>query len=92
MRVHEESFEEDLYLKALAEINSDQFSDKKWLIKYFELYKQTLNWPKNLPPIRRGDVVKGTLKEKFHLTYPQILKELEYVYLMDGEDQTLEIY
>ena len=92
MSYNEESFEEDLYLKALAEINSDNFSDKTWLIKYFELYKQTINWPKNLPPIRRGDVVKGTLKEKFHLTYRQILKELEYVYIMDGEDQTLEIY
>lgn len=92
MRYEDECFQEDLCLKALAEINSDHFSDKTWLIKYFELYKQTLNWPKNLPPIRRGDVVKGTLKEKFHLTYPQILKELEYVYIMDGEDQTLEIY
>ena len=92
MRDQDEIFEEDLYLKALAEINSDYFSDKTWLIKYFELYKETLNWPKNLPPIRRGDVVKGTLKEKFHLTYRQILKELEYVYLMDGENQTLEIY
>jgi hypothetical protein len=92
MRYEDECFQEDLYLKALAEINSDNFSDKVWLIKYFDLYKQTLNWPKDLPPIRRSDVVKGTLKEKFHLTYPQILKELEYVYLMDGEDQTLEIY
>ena len=67
MRYEDEYFQEDLYLKALAEINSDYFSDKTWLIKYFDLYKQTLNWPKNLPPIRRGDVVKGTLKEKFHL-------------------------
>lgn len=92
MIYEDKSFEEDLYLKALAEINSDNFSDKTWLIKYFDLYKQTLNWPKNLPPIRRGDVVKGTLKEKFHLTYLQILKELESVYIMDNEDQTLEIY
>ena len=92
MSYNEEMFEEDLYLKALAEINSDHFSDKTWLIKYFELYKQTLNWPKDLPPIGRSNLVKGTLKEKFHLTYPQILKELEYVYIMDGEDQTLEIY
>jgi hypothetical protein len=92
MRYEDECFQEDLYLKALAEINSDHFSDKTWLIKYFELYKQTLNWPKDLPTIGRSDLVKGTLKEKFHLIYPQILKELEYVYIMDGEDQTLEIY
>jgi hypothetical protein len=92
MKSNHEFVEEDLYLKALAEINSDQFTDKTWLIKYFDLYKQTLNWPKGLPPIRRSDVVKGTLKEKFHLTYPQILKELESVYIMDNEDQTLEIY
>ncbi len=89
---HDESFEEDLYFKALAEINSDHFSDKTWLIDNFNLYKQTLIWPKDLPPIRRSDVVKGTLKEKFHLTYRQILKELESVYIMNGEDQTLEIY
>lgn len=92
MRYEDECFQEDLCLKALAEINSDHFSDKTWLIKYFELYKQTLNWPKDLPPIGRSSLVKGTLKEKFHLTYPQILKELEYVYIMDSEDQTLEIY
>ena len=92
MKSNHEFVEEDLYLKALAEINSDHFSDKTWLLANFDLYKQTLNWPKNLPPIGRSDLVKGTLKEKFHLIYHQILKELEYVYIMDGEDQTLEIY
>ena len=92
MRHEDEFFQEDLYLKALSEINDDHFSDKTWLIKYFDLYKQTLIWPKDLPPLKRNNIVKGTLKEKFHLTYCQILKELESVYFMDSEDQTLKIF
>lgn len=92
MRDQNEMFEGDLYLKALAEINSDQFSDKVWLIKYFELYKQTLNWPKDLPPIKRSNLIKGTLKEKFNSTYLEILKELESGYLLENKTQTLVIY
>lgn len=87
-----EFHEEDFYFSALAELNSDHFSEKTWLIKYFELYKQTLNWPKGFPPIRRSNLVKGTLKEKFNSTYLEILKALESGYLLDNNVQTLEIY
>lgn len=92
MRDLDKIFNEDLYLKALIELNSDHFSEKIWLIKYFELYKQTLNWPKGFPPIRRSNLVKGTLNEKFNMTYLEILKALHSGYLLDNNTQTLEIY
>ena len=67
-------FREEDYLKALVEINHDDFSEKKWLEDNIELYLSTVNWPKGLPPIGRSTMVKGSFQEKFHLTYESILE------------------
>ena len=69
---------DDKYLVALTEINNEKFNKKIWLINNFELYKSTLNWPKNLPPINRSDLTFGSLIEKFNKTYFDILSEFDY--------------
>jgi hypothetical protein len=80
-------YEEDDYLKALVQFSN--LSSKIWLLKYFELYKSTLNWPVGLPPINRCSLISGTLREKFNLTYHVTL--LDFEYKLDNEKQTLEI-
>ena len=82
-------FDEDKYLKALSEINSDEFQERDWLYRNFKLYKETLNWPDNLPPINISNLVEGTLREKFNSTYKQILREFDY--RLDNKLKTLEI-
>ncbi len=82
-------FDEDKYLKALSEINSDEFQERDWLYRNFKLYKETLNWPDNLPPIERSNLIKGTLREKFNSTYKEILEVFEYS--LDNKLKTLEI-
>ena len=82
-------FDEDKYLKALSEINSDEFQERDWLYRYFNLYKETLIWPKNRPPIDRSNLLSGTLREKFNSFYKEILHEFEF--RMDNDLQTLEI-
>lgn len=82
-------FDEDKYLKALSEMNSDEFEEREWLNRYFNLYKETLIWPKNRPPIGRSNLIKGTLREKFHSTYNEILDEFDHI--LNNEFQTLEI-
>lgn len=77
------------YLKALSEISNNNFTKKNWLINNFELYKQTLNWPENLPPINRSNLIKGTLRERFNSTYKEILSEFEYE--LNNGNQMLEI-
>jgi hypothetical protein len=81
--------EEDNFLKALAEINSLDFGKKKWLVNYFELYKTTLIWPENLPPINRSNLIKETLRGKFNSIYKELLSEFEYK--LNNEKQSLEI-
>jgi hypothetical protein len=82
-------YDEDIYLRALAELSKSHFNEKAWLIKNFELYKLTLNWPFNLPPINRSNLLKGTLREKFNSVYKEILTEYEYE--LNNDDQTLTI-
>jgi hypothetical protein len=84
-----EDFDEDKYLNALSEINSDEFQEREWLYRNFNLNKETLNWPKNLPPIGRSNLIKGTLREKFHFTYNEILDEFDHI--LNNKFQTLEI-
>lgn len=78
---------EDDYLKALAKYSD--LENKEWLLKYFELYKSTLNWPNGLPPIGRTNLISGTLRAKFHAYYGETLSEFNYK--LDNEKQTLEI-
>ena len=59
-----------------------------WLIDNFELYKSTLNWPENLPPIPRSNFKSGTFRYKFHLTYKNVLSDFDYT--LDYGNQTLE--
>ena len=82
-------YDESPYIKALLEISSDGFEERDWLYRNFKLYKKTLNWPYNLPPIGRSNLVKGTLREKFHSTYQEILAEFEYI--LNLKLKTLEI-
>ena len=82
-------YNESTYLKALSEISSDDFEERDWLYRNFELYKETLIWPDNLIPIGRSNLVKGTLREKFNSTYKEILEEFEYI--LDNKLKTLEI-
>lgn len=70
--------DEGKYLRALAEINGNNFNEKEWLIHNFELYKTTRIWPTGLPSINSCNLIKGTLKEKFNSTYKEILHEFEH--------------
>jgi hypothetical protein len=70
--------DESPYLQALVEINSPPFNEKEWLLSNFELYKSTLIWPDNLPPINRTNLQKGMLIEKFNTTYDEILSEFDH--------------
>ena len=81
-------YDEDDYLRALAEMSNVHFTEKEWLINNFELYKLTLVWPPNLPPINRPNLVKGTLKEKFNSTYRIVLSEFDYEF--NNEKRTLK--
>lgn len=80
---------EDKYIKAFAEMSNNHFNEKEWLMNNFEIYKLTLNWPPNLPPINRSNLVKGTLREKFNSVYKEILTN--YDYELNNDDQTLII-
>jgi len=82
-------YDESPYLTALSEISSDDFEERDWLYRNFKLYKKTLNWPDNLWPIGRSNLVKGTLREKFNSTYKEILEEFEYS--LNLKSKTLEI-
>jgi hypothetical protein len=78
-------YHEDDYLKALAAFSN--LTNKIWLLRYFELYKSTLNWPEGLPPINRSNLISGTLREKFNFTYHETL--IDFKYKLDNEKQTL---
>ena len=82
-------FDEDKYLRALSEINSDEFEEREWFYRNFNLYKETMNWPDNLLPIERSNLIKGTLREKFNSTFKEILQEFDY--RLDNKLKTLEI-
>jgi len=80
---------EDKYQNALTELNIFHFNIREWLINNFELYKRTLIWPENLPPINRCNLIMGSLRERFNSTYRETLSEFEYEF--DNEKQTLKI-
>jgi len=82
-------YDDDIYLRALAEMSNIHFDEKQWLLKNFELYKQTLIWPPNFPPIKRCGLIKGTLREKFHSTYKAVLSEFDYEF--NNEKRTIII-
>ena len=79
----------DKYLKALVEVSYTNFNEKEWLLNNFNLYKLTLNWNAKLPPIKRSNLIKGTLREKFSSIYEKMLNEYEHK--LNKVDQTLII-
>jgi hypothetical protein len=81
--------DDDVYLKALAAMNAHDFDEKQWLVHFFELYKTTLNWPNNLPPISRTNLVKGTFRERVNSIYYEYLSE--YDHLLDNKTQTFRL-
>ena len=66
-------YQESDYLLSLTEMNAQGYNEKKWLEDHIELYLSTVIWPKGLPPISRSNLIKGTLREKFHTTYETVL-------------------
>lgn len=84
-----ENLNDDKYLKALSEINDQNYDEIAWLYSYFELYKTTLNWPDDLPPLKRCYLKKGQLKEKFNSVYREILGKNNYQF--DNKKQTLTV-
>jgi hypothetical protein len=69
---------DDEYLKVLIELSSEKFQAKTWLLKHFELYKTTLNWPDNLPPISRSFLSQNHTMESFNYHYLNTLCQFEY--------------
>jgi hypothetical protein len=81
--------DENKYYQALDDLNKLNLSKKKWLLDNFNLYKKTLNWPDNLPPINRSNLVTSPHIEKFNISYKSIL--LEFDYRFDNEKKILEL-
>lgn len=82
-------YDESPYLKALTELNSDDFEEKEWLFRNFELFKTTLNWPDRLPPINRTLMDPRSLRHKFNATYREILGG--YDHILEQQTKTLKI-
>ena len=68
-------FFETKYLEALIQVSDTGFIPIIWLIDHFELFKSTITWPESLPPIPRSNLIVGSFRERFHLTYLDILSE-----------------
>jgi len=81
--------DENKYYQALDDLYKLNISKKKWLLDNFYLYKKTLNWPDNLPPINRSNLVTSPYIEKFNISYKSIL--LEFDYRFDNEKKILEL-
>jgi hypothetical protein len=82
-------YSEDNFINALVEINNLNLIKSEWLLNNFILYKQSLNWPNNLPPIKRTCVIKSPIVEKFNIIYESILNEFEYRF--NNEEKKLEL-
>ena len=77
------------YFEALSEINSLKIEKKIWLKQYFELYKETLIWPDDLPPINRSFLKKDPDKQNFNSVFKKILTEFDYT--LDNKEKTLKL-
>ncbi len=64
----------DKYLQALSKYSNDK--ELEWLIDYFDLYKSTLIWPDNLPPLETIGMSK--FKKSFHNFYKEHLNNYEH--------------
>jgi hypothetical protein len=82
-------YDEEKHIKALLEINNLNLLKRKWLLDYFILYKQSLNWPNNLPPIKRTCIINTPSIEKFNLKYESILSQFDY--RLNDEEKRLEL-
>lgn len=82
------TYNESPYIKALTDLNSDNFEEKEWLCKHFELFKTTLVWPNHLPPIDMSQMEVGTIRQKFNATYREILNG--YKHSFEQETKSLK--
>lgn len=82
-------YNEDNFIKALAEINNLNLIKSEWLLNNFILYKQSLNWPNNLPPIKRTRMIKSPIVDKFNIIYESVLNEFDYRF--NNEEKILEL-
>jgi hypothetical protein len=67
----------DKYLQALSNYSEEE--ELEWLIHYFDLYKNTLTWPDDLPPLVRIGMSK--FKKSFHGFYKEHLDKYEYEFV-----------
>ena len=79
---------EDEYLAALAGLNEDGVTEELWLMLHDNLYRSTLNWPDNLPPIGRSNLVDGSLRKKFHETYRSMLSK--HLHKVDNKTKSIK--
>lgn len=77
------------FIKALVEINDLNLTKSEWLLENFILYKHSLNWPNNLPPIKRTCIINSPIVEKFNIIYESILYEFDYRFNI--EEKILEL-
>lgn len=82
-------YNEDNFIKALLEINNLNLIKSEWLLNNFILYKQSLNWPNNLPPIKRTCIIKSPIVDKFNIIYESVLNEFDYRF--NNEEKILEL-
>jgi hypothetical protein len=82
-------YNEDNFIKALVEINNLNLIKSEWLLNNFILYKQSLNWPNNLPPIKRTCIIKSPIVDKFNIIYESVLNEFDYRF--NNEEKILEL-
>ncbi len=82
-------YNEDNFIKALVEINNLNLIKSEWLLNNFILYKQSLNWPNNLPPIKRTCMIKSPIVDKFNIIFESVLNEFDYRF--NNEEKILEL-
>lgn len=73
----------DKYNTAIVELESLEVD--VWVLKYFELFKTTVNWPEGLPFIQlsRLDELKMASAKTFNYEYHEALSRSKYVISLD---------
>jgi hypothetical protein len=64
----------NIYTKALSDYNNKK--ESLWLKEYFNLFKTTLTWPENLPPLKKFNLNESQLS--FHEYYNEVLEKYNY--------------
>ncbi len=64
----------DKYLQALSKYS--ELNELTWIVSHLDLYKTTLIWPDDLPPLATYGMNK--FKQSFHDFYKEHLNNYEY--------------